>query len=419
MTFFSGTFILLAAWQAAAPPYRQSGFESAEQAGWRTWSARAEIAPKTWVDPAVGLGAAGSLAISGNGNAAAHGGWELPLDGVAPGSWYRFRAAYRASGVKAERWQVVARLDWRTAEGKRAGQPDYVHNASREAGWTRLESTTQAPANANRVVVQLYLSNAPQGSVWWDDIAFEPVGASAARPVVIAAIHLRPSRTGTAAESVRQFVETVDRTVKGKTDVILLPEGITVIGTGKRYAEVAEPVPGPTTKTLGELARRHNAWIVAGIYEREAPAIYNTAVLIDRNGQIAGKYRKVYLPREEVESGLTPGDEYPVFRTDFGTVGMMICYDVFFADPARALALRGAELILMPIWGGDQTLGKARAIENRVFLATSGYDYPTYVMDPDGEVLTSAEHGQAAVTTIDLNKRYLHTHLGDMRGRMK
>ena len=133
---------------------------------------------------------------------------------------------------------------------------------------------------------------------------------------------------------------------------------------------------------------------------------------------MVGKYRKVYLPREEVEHGLTPGGDYPVFRTDFGTVGLMICYDVFFADPARALATKGAEVILMPIWGGDQTLGKARAIENKVFLVASGYDYPTYVMDPDGEILSEArERGAAAIATIDLNKRYVHPQLGDMRER--
>src|SRR6266542_210849 len=108
-----------------------------------------------------------------------------------------------------------------------------------------------------------------------------------------------------------------------------------------------------------------------------------------------------YICREEVEAGLTPGSDYPVFRTDFGTVGLMICYDVFFADPARALATKGAEMILMLIWGGDQTLGKARAIENKVFLIASGYDYPTYVMDPDGEILSLAQQqGAAAVATI-------------------
>src|SRR5204863_1634535 len=102
----------------------------------------------------------------------------------------------------------------------------------------------------------------------------------------------------------------------------------------------------------------------------------------------------------------------------FGTVGLMICYDVFYADPARALATQGADVILMPIWGGDQALGKARAIENKVFLVASGYDYPTYIMDPDGEILSAAQKdGSVAVTTIDLNRRYLDPHLGDMHGR--
>ena len=72
----------------------------------------------------------------------------------------------------------------------------------------------------------------------------------------------------------------------------------------------------------------------------------------------------------------------------------------------------------MPIWGGNETLGKARAIENHVFLAASGYDYPTYVMDPDGELLSLArERGTAAVATIDLNRRYVNDWLGDMRER--
>ena len=158
--------------------------------------------------------------------------------------------------------------------------------------------------------------------------------------------------------------------------MILLPEGITVVGTGKSFADVAETVPGPTTQRLGELARKHNSYIVAGLYEREGPAIYNTAVLIDREGNVAGKYRKVQLPYEEIEGGLTPGNDYPVFQTDFGTVGLMICYDSQFAEPAQALAGRGAEIIFMPIWGGIETLARARAIENKVFLVSSGYDFP-------------------------------------------
>jgi predicted amidohydrolase len=381
------------------------------------WSARAETAPRTYVDPLRYRTRPGSLAISGNSNLAEHGGWERRVDGVEAGGWYRFAAYYRAEAVAAESWQVVARLDWRGAEGDRAGMPDYVYRASRDGEWTRVWSETQAPAGAVSVVVQLYLSNAPQGTVWWDDLSLDRIPDPGPRRVSVASINLRPARTRSAEENVRLFVHTVEAKVPPKTDVILLPEGITVVGNGKTYPEVAETIPGPTTKALGEVAKQRSAYIAAGIYEREGAAIYNTAVLIDRNGEVAGKYRKVYLPREEVEGGLTPGSDYPVFRTDFGTVGMMICYDVFYADPARALALKGAEMILMPIWGGDETLAKARAIENKVFLVASGYDHPTYIMDPDGERLSVAPRPGAAVATIDLNKRYLEKFLGEMRAR--
>jgi predicted amidohydrolase len=158
--------------------------------------------------------------------------------------------------------------------------------------------------------------------------------------------------------------------------------------------------------------------VVAGIYEKEGAAVYNTAVLIDREGRLAGKYRKVYLPREEVEAGITPGNEYPVFQTDFGKLGIMICWDVHYADPARALALKGAEIIALPIWGGNLNLTRARAIENGVFLATSGYDIASLVIDPLGETLATSEtDATVAVATVDLNRRYVWPWLGNMKGR--
>jgi predicted amidohydrolase len=276
----------------------------------------------------------------------------------------------------------------------------------------------QAPKDAASVTVQLYLSHAPLGTVWWDRVRLEEIQAPGPRNVTVATVFDRPSDTKAAEVSVRQFIDTVEKVVPQRTDLILLPEGITVIGTGKTYVDVAETVPGPTTEALGRVARSRGSYIVAGIYEREGTAVYNTAVLLDREGRVAGKYRKVYLPHGEMEGGLSPGNSYPVFHTDFGTIGIMICYDVFFSDPARALALKGAEIILLPIWGGDEVLAAARAIESRVFLVASGYDHPTYIMDPFGERIASAkERGTAAVATIDLNKSFSGQYIGEMRNR--
>lgn len=382
----------------------------ADFSSWALWTPRPDNAPKI-----VRSGA--ELRIVGGGNPAVYGGWQgsMPIQG---GQWYKFTGQYRAAGVKAENWQVVARIDWVRSDGKRAGQPDYLAWSRRAGEWSEVTGAAPAPEDAATAHLQLFIVAAPDADVTWRNVAISPIPPPAPRKVQVASLNLRPDRTASAEESVRQFIELIESGVPAKTDVILLPEGITVVGTGKSYAEVAETIPGPTTQRLGDVARKHKAWIAAGIYERDGKILYNTAVLIDREGRLAGKYRKVYLPREELERGLTPGDSYPVFQTDFGTVGMMICYDVFFPDPARALAAQGADLILMPIWGGDETLAKARAIENKVFLAASGYDHPTYVMDPDGQRLSEAKtRGTVAVSSIDLEKRYLEPWLGDMRTR--
>jgi predicted amidohydrolase len=399
----------------------QTAFKAAANGyplGWNVWSARTEIAPKTFIDATHYRTEPGSLAISGNSNPAEYGGWEYLAPGMAPGQWYRFVAYYRAAGIQDEASQVVARLDWRTTDGKIAGRPDYPYAVTPESEWTRIALDVPAPEKAVAVKIELYLANAPQAMLWWDDISLEEIPNPGPRQVTVATVKFHPQDTNSAEENLRQFLEVIDRQVPAKTDVILLPEGMTVVGTGKGDAEVSEPVPGPTTDKLGAVARRRHSYIVAGIYERESPAVYNTAVLIDREGRLIGKYRKVYLPREEVEAGLTPGNDFPVFRTDFGKVGIMICWDVEYADPARALALKGAELILLPIWDGDATLTKARAIENHVFLATSTYGDSSLILDPNGETQAAAsQNGTVAVARIDLNRRYDDTWLGNMRER--
>ncbi|MCS7025960.1 MAG: carbon-nitrogen hydrolase family protein [Bryobacteraceae bacterium] len=388
--------------------------------GWRLWSHRAATAPRVFVDSTVSHSGRASLAVSGNGNALAHGGWEHDLGPIAPGKWYRLSVSYRWQGVMHPVWQIVARIDWRDSQNKRVAPPDYLYQQRPEGDWMRTWIEAAAPERASVATVQLFLSHAPHGVVWWDDVRFEEIPPPGPRHVRIAAVHFRPQHSPGPQANVEAFIERFQNEVHGPTDIILFPEGMTVVGTGRSYVEVAESVPGPTTERLAKLAKARNSYIVAGLYEAEGTAVYNTAVLLDRQGRLAGKYRKVYLPREEYEAGLTPGNQFPVFDADFGRLGLMICYDVFFSDPAKALAMQGAEMILLPIWGGDEVLARARAIENRVFLVTSGYDHPTYIMDPDGERLSVASgQGRVAVATVDLSKRYSHPHLGDMRARRR
>ena len=238
--------------------------------------------------------------------------------------------------------------------------------------------------------------------------------------VRLGAIHHQPKNTSSPQENLEQFENFINIAGEQKADIVCLPEGITVAGTGKTYIEVSETIPGPSTEFLGKLARKHNMYIVAGIYEREGPVVYNTAILLGRNGELEGKYRKVALPREEIDGGITPGEDFPVFDTDFGKIGMMICWDVFFPEPARMLALNGAEVIFMPIWGGNITLSKARAIENQIYLVSSTYSMKTGVFDKNGElVVEGTEENPVVVVEVDLNKRNLIHFLGEFRNRIQ
>jgi predicted amidohydrolase len=97
---------------------------------------------------------------------------------------------------------------------------------------------------------------------------------------------------------------------------------------------------------------------------------------------------------------------------------MMICWDLQFPEPARAMAAQGAEVILLPIWGGSDVLAQARAIENHVFLISSSYDMRTFIVDPAGKVLAEASKDKPVVTAeLFLDRKVFQPWLGDMKNR--
>ena len=262
-------------------------------------------------------------------------------------------------------------------------------------GWTPVSGVYRAPGKAKRAIIELHLQWAPQGRVEWSEVRFETAVNPAPRKVRLATIHYRPAGKSP-RENCEEYAPLLAAAAKQTADLVVLGEVVPSVGVKQKANETAEVIPGPTTDYFGELARKNKLHIVLSLYERDRHLVYNAAVLLDPDGRLIGKYRKVCLPPGEVEAGVAPGHEYPVFETKLGKVGLMVCYDGFFPEVARELSNRGAEIIAWPVWGCNPLLAQARACENHIYLVSSTYSAPqngwmiSAVFDQTGKPIAQA-----------------------------
>lgn len=195
-----------------------------------------------------------------------------------------------------------------------------------------------------------------------------------------------------------------------------------------RWYDTAEPITGPTTKLMQDLAKKHQMVIVSPIYETPSTGTYyNTAAVIDADGSLAGIYRKNHIPHCAPgfweKFYFKPGNlGYPVFQTRYAKVGVYICYDRHFPDGARILGLNGAEIVFNPsatVKGLSEYLWKleqpAHAVANQYFVGASnrvGKEGPwnigefygqSYFCDPRGQMLKVGPHDKDATVIADLD----------------
>jgi predicted amidohydrolase len=389
--------------------------------GWKREAVRAEIAPRFWLQRSKGQARADyELGLAGQGSEAVDGRW-VRRQPVVAGKHYVFHAEVHARNVATPTRSILAEVLWLDARGQQIGAAEFplTQPAATSDGWTVLSSTYQVPKSATQAQLELHLRWTAHGTAVWRCIGLTETQRPPARKVRLATVNHRPRNSKSAQENLDQFAGLIAEAASKKADIVCLPEGITLTGTGKKYVDAAEPIPGPSTDFLGAQARKNHLYVVAGLYERAGPVVYNTSVLLGRTGKLVGKYRKVCLPREEIDGGMTPGAAYPVFDTDFGRIAMMICWDVSYPEVARELAARGAEVILLPIAGGNEVLVRARAIENQLHLVASGYDIPSAIYDRAGEPLAVARKDpEVLVREVDLNARRLWYWIGDWRARI-
>ena len=194
---------------------------------------------------------------------------------------------------------------------------------------------------------------------------------------------------------------------------------------------LAEPVPGPTTERLCPLARELEVVIVASVFEARAPGIYhNTALVIDADGEILGRYRKMHIPDDPgfyEKFYFTPGDlGFRTFRTRYAHLAVLICWDQWFPEAARLAALGGAGIILYPTaigWGAGETraarraqfeawevVQRSHAVTNGVYVAAvnrvgreDGITFwgNSFAADPSGRVLARAGRDKPETLLVD------------------
>ncbi len=280
---------------------------------WSAISPRDEIRPQFFVESSSAAGEPTELRIAAGDQQAIDGAWVRSFQ-VQGDKHYRFRALRRTDGVVSPRRSAVVEIKWQDADGNpvRSGndvaRPEYpCDRTTDETGWTLVADTYQAPAKAARAVIELHL-RWTDGSVRWREVHFEQVSAPERRPVRLATVHFRPRAGTSSVEKCQLFAPLIGEAAEQRADLVCLPESLTYYGTGKELAACAEPIPGPSTRCLGRIARQHDIYVVAGLTERAATVVYNTAVMIGPDGQLVGKYRKVCLPREEIAAGITPGE---------------------------------------------------------------------------------------------------------------
>ena len=196
-------------------------------------------------------------------------------------------------------------------------------------------------------------------------------------------------------------------------DIILFSECLSSQGAPDP-ASVAEAIPGgPSWKLAEKYAKKYSCNIAMNVRERDAEGqCHNTVFVCDRNGKLAGLYRKVHLTSGEYQMGIVPGDGFPVFDLDFGRVGALICWDNWFSESIKMVKRNGAELLLFPLAGCAQdhadTVFPSRAIDAGIpiLVAMRQGHLPNGIIDRDGTwIAKTFDDCGYAVADIDLNDR--------------
>lgn len=304
------------------------------------------------------------LMAEGNGRRQCYGYVRHPIR-IAGGKTYRMQVKFQFSGFQDVDRHLVHGV---FTEKFNNGIFQYTKNGSCMTG----EGHFTGPANDEDGEVRLYFRYSPKGKVWWDSVSLEECRSISPRPVKIAVSW----GTGDLA----RWNRWLDAAGAARADIALMPE----LFNGILDPMKAETEDGRSWTLMASKARKWKMHVSGTTYIRRGDLVFNSAPLFDRQGRLVGIYDKNMVYEPELDRGATPGEGLSVFQTDIGRVGIVICYDSWFPDTVRLLALEGAELVLLPNEGYYTELIHARSADNGLFIAVSSGNNPAGVWDSGG-----------------------------------
>lgn len=219
---------------------------------------------------------------------------------------------------------------------------------------------------------------------------------------------------GTVEENLKHVAKLMETAFSYEPDLVCLPEAFATASVRKPLEELAEPLDGPIVKAMAEMAREHGSYVICPLYTKRGGGIYNSAVVLDRSGDVVGVYDKLHPVTSShdytvFEEGVTPGSELKVFDLDFGRVGVQICFDIMFPETWRELAEKGAKMVVWcSAYNGGFAL-RAYAYLLRYYVVSSVRTDKSVVVDPLGNVVAETDAlKNIAVAELSLDYAVAH-----------
>ena len=245
----------------------------------------------------------------------------------------------------------------------------------------------------------------------------EPTNAAGGSPrqVNVGTVSIMELHAANSQDMVQKVLGVMENIVPYQPDIICLPEGFAYSNiTGQQFdpKDVAEKVPGAVVTPFLNFASRHKCYVICPTYSLREGNVYIAAVLIDRQGKVVGEYRKMRPAEGEMKMGVKPGrSDPPVFQTDFGKIGIQICFDIKYDDGWNYLKDNGAQIIFWPsAYAAGQEIS-SRAWRHQVHIVTSTAKDTSKICDITGETIVQTGRWQrnCACSPVNLEKAFILT----------